>query len=575
MNVNLFKEFYTLPVEAFTVIKHDVIVVGAGLAGLRAAIEAKEKGADVAVLSKIHPVRSHSDQAQGGINASLGADDSWEKHAFDTVKGSDYLADQDTVELMCKDAPRAIIELEHWGALFNRQDSGRLAQRPFGGAGFPRTCYAADKTGHVLQTTIYEQTQKNEVQVYEEWFATSLIIEDNVCKGLTAIELTTGQVHTVEAKAVILATGGAGQVYSRTTNSMTTTGDGIAMAYNAGVPVEDMEFVQFHPTSLYGSNILISEGKRGEGGYLVNALGERFMQKYAPDRMELAPRDIAARAIETEIREGRGFENAYVHLDLRHLGEAKINERLPTIRELAIYFAGVDPVKEQIPIQPAQHYTMGGIPTDQDGATPVKGLYAAGETACVSVHGANRLGGNSLLDTIVFGKRAGAKAAEYARVALSPKLLETAARQEEKRFDTLLNRKEGTKAQAIKEALGNTMFEKVGIFRQKRDLETALRNVAALKRQFENVTLMDSSRKFNTSLTETLEVGFELELAETIIAGALARKESRGAHYRVDYPKRDDTKWLKHTLATKTPDGPKLSFKPVTITRWQPEARGY
>lgn len=545
------------------------------MAGLRAAIEAKEKGADVAVLSKIHPVRSHSDQAQGGINASLGADDSWEKHAFDTVKGSDYLADQDAVELMCKDAPRAIIELEHWGALFSRKDDGRLAQRPFGGAGFPRTCYSADKTGHVLQTTIYEQTQKNEVQVYEEWFAASLIIESNVCKGLAAIELTTGQVHTVEAKAVILATGGAGQIYNKTTNSLTTTGDGIAMAYNAGVPIEDMEFVQFHPTSLYGSNILVSEGARGEGGYLVNALGERFMQKYAPDKMELAPRDIVARAIETEIREGRGFENAYVHLDLRHLGEAKINERLPTIRELAIYFAGVDPVKMPIPIQPAQHYTMGGVPTDQDGATVVKGLYAAGETACVSVHGANRLGGNSLLDTIVFGKKAGAKAAEYVREAPRPNLLETAAKEEEKRIDTLLNRKEGTKAQAIRDALGNTMFEKVGIFRQKRDLETAMKNVAALKRQFETVTVLDSSHRFNTSLTETLEIGFELELAESIIAGALARKESRGAHFRVDYPKRDDAKWLKHTLSTKTPDGPKLSYKPVTVTRWQPEARGY
>ncbi len=556
-------------------IKHDVVVVGAGLAGLRAAIEANEKGVDVAVLSKVHPVRSHSDQAQGGINASLSTDDSWEKHAFDTVKGSDYLADQDAVELMCKDAPRAVIELEHWGALFSRKEDGRLAQRPFGGAGFPRTCYSADKTGHVLQTTIYEQTQRNEVQVYQEWFATSLIIKDNVCKGLAAIELATGQVHTVEAKAVIIATGGAGQVYNKTTNSMTTTGDGIAMAYNAGVPVEDMEFVQFHPTSLYGSNILVSEGARGEGGYLVNALGERFMRKYAPDKMELAPRDIVARAIETEIREGRGFENAYVHLDLRHLGESKINERLPTIRELATYFAGIDPVKEPIPIQPAQHYTMGGIPTDHDGATSIKGLFAAGESACVSVHGANRLGGNSLLDTIVFGRKAGEKAAEYAKDAPDPDLLDTAVREEEKRIDTLLDRKEGMKAQTIKDALGHTMFEKVGIFRQKRDLETAVRNVAALKHQFESVAVIDPSRRFNTSLTETLEVGFELELAEIIVAGALARKESRGAHFRLDYPKRDDDKWLKHTLATKMLEGPKLSYRPVAITRWQPEARGY
>ncbi|HKZ92956.1 MAG TPA: FAD-binding protein [Candidatus Bathyarchaeia archaeon] len=556
-------------------IKHDVIVVGAGLAGLRAAIEAREKGADVAVLSKLHPVRSHSDQAQGGINAPLGEDDSWEKHTFDTIKGSDYLADQDAVEVMCKDAPRAIIELEHWGALFTRFDNGRIAQRPFGGAGFPRTCFAADKTGHVLQTTIFEQSRKNGVQMYEEWFATSLVVEDNVCKGLTAIEIVTGEVHAVEAKAVILAAGGAGQVYNKTSNSLSTTGDGIAMAYNAGIPIEDMEFVQFHPTTLYGSNILVSEGARGEGGYLVNAQGERFMKKYAPDKMELAPRDIVARAIETEITEGRGFANEYVHLDLRHLGEAKINERLPTIRELAIYFAGVDPVKEPIPIQPAQHYTMGGVPTGMNGVTPVKGLYAAGECACISVHGANRLGGNSLLDTVVFGKRAGAKAAEYAKEASATGFPEKPLQNEQKRIETLLNRKDGVKASEIKRAMGSTMFDKVGIFRQKRDGETAVKNVAALKRQIETVSVMDSSRKFNTSLIETLELGFELDLAEVIVAGALARKESRGAHHRTDYPKRDDDKWLKHTLAVRTADGPKLSYKPVTITRFKPEARGY
>ena len=556
-------------------VKHDIVVVGAGLAGLRAAIEANEKGADVAVLSKLHPVRSHSDQAQGGINASLGENDSWEKHAFDTVKGSDYLADQDAVELMCKDAPRAIVELEHWGVLFNRAETGRLAQRPFGGAGFPRTCFAADKTGHVLQTTIYEQTRRSDLEIYEEWFATSLVVKDNVCKGLTAVQILTGDVQAIEAKAVILATGGMGQVYSKTTNSLTTTGDGIAMAYNAGLPIEDMEFVQFHPTSLYGSNILISEGARGEGGYLVNASGERFMKRYAPDKMELAPRDIVSRSIETEIKEGRGFEGGYVHLDLRHLGEAKINERLPTIRELAMYFAGVDPVNEPIPIQPAQHYTMGGVPTDSDGVTSIKGLYAAGECACVSVHGANRLGGNSLLDTVVFGKRAGAKAAEYVKESPTTDFPEAALKEEEKRIETILNRKDGVKSSEIKTALGNVMFDRVGIFRNRRDLETAKRNVAALQSQFQNVCAKDSSRKFNTSLTETLEMGFALDLVEVIVACALARKESRGAHSRVDYPKRDDAKWLKHTLATRTVEGPKLSYRPVTITRFQPEARGY
>ncbi len=556
-------------------IKHDVIIIGAGLSGLRAAIEAKEKGVDVAVLSKLHPLRSHSDQAQGGVNASLGENDNWEKHALDTVKGSDYLADQDAVEFMCKDASRAVTELEHWGALFSRTEQGRIAQRPFGGAGFPRTCFAADKTGHVMQTTVYEQTRKNDVQVYEEWFATSLVIENNVCKGLTAIDIVNGQVEAFQAKAVLLATGGIGQVYSKTTNSMTTTGDGIAMAYNAGVPLEDMEFVQFHPTSLYGSNILVSEGARGEGGYLLNAQGERFMQKYAPEKMELAPRDIVSRAIETEIREGRGFPDGYVHLDLRHLGEAKINQRLPTIRELAIYFGGVDPVKEPIPIQPAQHYSMGGVATDLDGATPVKGLYAAGECACVSVHGANRLGGNSLLDTIVFGKHAGAKAADYAKAASLTGFSGSALNEEQERIDALLKRKDGVKASEIKQSLGSTMFDKVGIFRNKRELESAKKNVSLLKQQFQKVSVMDSTRKFNTSLTETLETGFAIDLTEVIITGALARRESRGAHYRVDYPKRDDAKWLRHTLATRTAEGPKLTYKPVTITRFQPEARGY
>jgi len=552
------------------VVEHDVVVVGAGLAGLRAAIEAKNNGADVAVFSKLHPVRSHSDQAQGGINAALSADDSWEKHALDTVVGSAYLADQDAVEVLCKEAPKAIIELEHWGALFSRTTDGRIAQRPFGGAGFPRTCFAADKTGHVLQQTVFEQTSKCEARVYEEWFVTSLVVEDNVCKGITALELLTGRLEAFNAKAVILATGGAGQVYGRTTNSLTTTGDGMAMAYRAGVPLEDMEFVQFHPTTLYPSGILISEAARGEGGYLVNAKGERFMAKYSTNMQELAPRDVVTRAIETEVREGRGFEGGYVHLDLRHLGEEKINERLPMIRDLALYFAGIDPVKEPIPVWPAQHYTMGGVPTDINGATSVKGLYAAGECACVSVHGANRLGGNSLLDTLIFGRRAGAAAAEHAKRVSRTAFPTEQLKAEEEKVGRLLSREDGENLWAIKETLGAVMNEKVGVFRDKVGLETARKTLQTLRQRFERVAINDRSRRFNTALVEALEFDFALDLAEVIIASALARKESRGAHYRLDYSKRDDDGWLKHTLTARTAKGVRLSYKPVTITRFPP-----
>jgi len=557
-------------------IKHDVVIVGAGLAGLRAAIEAQLESVDVAVFSKTHPLRSHSVQAQGGINAAFGADDSWEKHAYDTIVGSDFLADQDAVELMCKDAPRVIRELDHWGALFNRTENGLIAQRPFGGAGFPRTCYAADKTGHALQQTLHEKAVKENVRFYEEWFVTSIAVENNVCKGAIAVNISTGNVEAIRSKALILATGGAGQVYGRTTNSLTTTGDGIAMAYRAGIPLEDMEFVQFHPTTLFGSNILISEAARGEGGYLINAEGERFMQRYAPDAMELAPRDIVTRAIETEIKEGRGFKGGYVHLDLRHLGEEKINERLPQIRELAISFAGINPVKEPIPIQPAQHYTMGGISVNVDGFTPIKGLFAAGECACISVHGANRLGGNSLLCTLVFGRRAGASAAKHVKENPSEASFPMGElKKEEQKIQHMLSSKGEERFSKIKVELSETMVRHVGVFRDQKGLKTALENVRKLKRRFLNVRVEDASRRFNTSLLEVLELGFALDLAEVIIVGALARKESRGAHYRVDYPKRDDKNWLKHTLVTRSAEGPLLSYKPVTISRFKPTPRRY
>jgi succinate dehydrogenase / fumarate reductase flavoprotein subunit len=393
-------------------ISHDILVIGGGLTGLRAALEAKKAGRDVAVLSTVHPLRSHSVAAQGGINAALGnaptpVKDTWDNHAFDTIKGSDYLADQDAVELMCREGIERVIEMEHWGTLFSRTEDGKIAQRPFGGADFPRTCYAADRTGHNLLHVLFEQVMGLEIPIYEEWQALSLIVDDGRCYGVLGFDFFKGKIIPIQAGATILATGGYGRVYLRSTNALINTGSGCYLAYQAGVPLEDMEFVQFHPTSLYGTNILITEGARGEGGYLVNAKGERFMDQYAPRLMELGPRDVVTRAIQTEIDEGRGFEGGYVHLDLRHLGGEKIMDGLPGIRQIAMDFAGVDPISEPIPVQPAQHYSMGGIATNVNGETSLAGLFAAGECACISVHGANRLGGNSLLETLVFGARAG------------------------------------------------------------------------------------------------------------------------------------------------------------------------
>ena len=553
---------------------YDVVVVGAGLAGLRAAIEAKRKS-NVAIISKVHPLRSHTVAAQGGINAAISADDNWEKHALDTIIGSDYLADQDAVEVLCKEAPEAIFELDNWGALFSRTDDGKIAQRPFGGAGYPRTCYVADKTGHALLHTVYEQLLKENITVYEEWYATSLAVENGVCKGVIALNISTGELHAIKAKAVILATGGCGRVYCRSTNALINTGDGMAIAYRVGAPLKDMEFVQFHPTTLYGSNILISEAARGEGGYLINNKGQRFMEKYAPRQMELAPRDIVARAIETEINEGRGFEGKYVHLDLRHLGKDKINEKLPQVRELAINFAGIDPVEEPIPVQPGQHYSMGGISTDLSGATVIKGLYAAGECACVSVHGANRLGGNSLLETVVFGKRAGAVAAEYALKKSFNEFPKNALLEEEKKIAMLLNRKEGERVSSIKNEMQEIMDRNVGIFREKKSLKKAQQKIRELKERYKSLFIEDKGRVFNTELISALELGCMLDLAEVIVAGALAREESRGSHFRTDYPKRDDENWLKHTLVYYTKDGLALNYINVTITKFKPKERTY
>ncbi len=551
---------------------HDILIVGAGLAGMRAAVAAQTLYGhlDVAIVSKVHPVRSHSVAAQGGINAALGENDSWEAHAFDTTKGGIYLADQDAVEVMCREAAGDILELERMGVIFSRDARGRIAQRPFGGAGFPRTCYAADRTGHALLHAMYEQLLKRSVKVYEEWYVTSLLVEDGACRGVIAWDLLRGGLQAIGAKAVILATGGCGRIFLTSTNAVINTGDGMALAYRAGVPLEDMEFVQFHPTTLKDTGILITEGARGEGGYLLNTLGERFMKKYAPEQVELAPRSTVSLAIGQEILEGRGVDGCIL-LDLRHLGRARILERLPQIRELAREFAGVDPIESPIPVRPGAHYQMGGIKTTTWGETEMPGLYAAGECACVSVHGANRLGGNSLLETIVFGRRAGTRAGEYVST-LGPKAVtDTALREEERRLGRLMRNGPGVRAWEIRDELGRLLSVNLGIFRTKESMLKAQAELRQLKAQAERVYIEDRGKVFNSDLIQALELGSLAEIAETIVAGAIAREESRGAHYRADFPKRDDANWLKHTLAHRTSDGPRLSHASVTITRFQPK----
>jgi succinate dehydrogenase / fumarate reductase flavoprotein subunit len=550
-------------------IAHDVLIVGAGLAGMRAAL-AVPAHLDVAVISKVHPVRSHSVAAQGGINAALGEKDSWEAHAFDTVKGSLYLGDQDAIEAMCREAPQDILELEQMGVIFSRHEDGRIAQRPFGGAGFPRTCYAADRTGHALLHAMYEQLLKRRVRVYEEWYVSALIVEEGRCCGVVAWDIIHGGMHAMQAKAVILATGGSGRVFHTSTNAVINTGDGMALAYRAGVPLEDMEFVQFHPTTLKDTGILITEGARGEGGYLLNTLGERFLKRYAPEQMELATRSTVSLAIGQEILEGRGVDGC-VLLDLRHLGRARILERLPQIRELAIEFAGLDPIETPIPVRPGAHYQMGGVAANQWGETDCPGLYAAGECACVSVHGANRLGGNSLLETIVFGRRAGTRAAGYVQgIDLRP-ISDIAVKAESARVARLLSNEGPDRAWQLREELGQTMNRNLGIFRTEQSMRDAMSRIRELKSRAPRVLVQDKGLVFNTDLIQALELDCLMDIAATIVSGALAREESRGAHYRGDFPKRDDAGWLKHTLAHRGPDGPVLSYSPVTVTRFIPK----
>ncbi|NTV00260.1 MAG: FAD-binding protein [Methanoregulaceae archaeon] len=538
--------------------QHDAVIIGGGLTGLRAAIALHDAGRDVAVISKVPCLRSHSVAAQGGINASLGnvtgpkgETDSWKAHAFDTIKGSDYLADQDAVALLCQRGPDAIIELEHMGTVFSRLDDGRIAQRPFGGAGFPRTAYATDRTGHNLLNTLFEQAISRNIRLYEDFFVTSLVMADQGCSGCIALQMATGEMHGFVSGAVLCATGGFGRIYERSTNALINTGDGQYLAFRAGAALKDMEFVQFHPTTLFGSNILISEAARGEGGFLVNREGERFMVRYAPSSVDLAPRDVVARAIETEIATGRGFEGGCVHLDLRHLGEGLISERLPGVRQIAIEFAGLDPIGQPIPVQPGQHYSMGGIDVDIRGATRLPGLYAAGECACVSVHGANRLGGNSLLETGVFGKLVGEAMAADLRERKAPdsSLVEDACRGEEERIRGIIQKDGGTSLFAVLDQLKTVMSGKFGLFREREQMESGLLEILVLKEKASDISIGDKGKIFNQALVRFLELEGMLLLAEVVAQGALARKESRGSHTRTDYPARDDVHFLSHTLA--------------------------
>ncbi len=569
----------------------DTIIIGAGLAGLRAAIEIGED-ASVAVLSKVFATRSHSGAAQGGIGAALAneEEDSWEWHMFDTVKGSDYLGDQDAIETMVKDAPRTIFELEHLGVPFNRTSEGKIAQRAFGGhtSGFgkapvKRACFAADRTGRVILDTLWEQCLQRNTKFYDEFQVLSLVVEDGRCCGAVAYELATGELHTFYSKAVLLATGGAGKIFKTTSNAFASTGDGMALAYRAGAPLEDMEFVQFHPTGIYKLGILISEAARGEGGILLNKNGERFMERYAPVIKDLAPRDMVSRCILEEIRAGKGIDGKdYVHLDLTHLGEDVINTKLAEITGFARTYAGVDATREPIPVQPTCHYMMGGIASDVDGRvtvdsddTPFEGLFAAGECACVSVHGANRLGCNSLLDTLVFGRRSGMEIKRYVQSVDFQKPATDFEKMAAAKISGLMAAKGKEKIGEIMAGMQEVMMEKVSVFRMESHLTEALDKIKELKERYQMVSLQDKGSCFNRDLLDALELGHMLDLAEVITMGALYREESRGAHFREDFPERNDATYLVHTLVRLTDKGPQVFEKPVTITRFQPKERKY
>ncbi|MHB1468314.1 MAG: FAD-binding protein [Solirubrobacteraceae bacterium] len=569
--------------------EHDVLIIGAGLAGQRAALAAAEGRASVAILSKVHPVRSHSVAAAGGINAAINVADDWRSHAYDTVKGSDYLGDQDAIEVMCSEAPNEVMHLEHIGVTFHRNGDGEMDLRAFGGASMKRTAYVADITGQAILHVLYEQLMKHgEVDRYEEWFVTSLLRgEEGDCCGAIARDVRTGRMEVFRAKSVILACGGAGQVYRPTTNALIVTGDGIAQAYRLGAPLMDMEMIQYHPTTLVENGLLITEGARGEGAILLNSEGERFMERYAPNKLELASRDVVSRAEQTEILEGRGVgaEKAGIYLDITKVPRKRTLEALREIVNIGKDFAGVDITREPIMIRPGQHYIMGGVKTDVDGATSIPGLYAAGEVACVSVHGGNRLGANSLLDTLIFGRRAGEHAARRGGSMAMPRSSSDAQlRDDVASIDAIVGReKTGSPARPtrprrvseIKQELGDTMNQYVAVYRDEEGLGKARETVARLREEAKSAYIDDKGTVFNQDVLGALELGYMLDCAEAIVLGAIERKESRGAQFRTDYPERDDESWMKHIEVCKGADGPELSYSPITMTQWQPEERKY
>jgi succinate dehydrogenase / fumarate reductase flavoprotein subunit len=562
--------------------EHDVLIIGAGLAGQRAALAAAREGVSVAIMSKVHPVRSHSVAAAGGINAAISVADDWRSHAYDTVKGSDFLGDQDAIEVMCSEAPGEVMHLEHIGVTFHRNDTGELDLRPFGGASMPRTAYVADITGQAILHVLYEQLMKHSstVERYEEWFTTSLIIdEDGSCVGVVARDIRSGRLETFAAKNVILASGGAGQCFKPTTNALICTADGIAQAYRAGAPLMDMEMIQYHPTTLAENGFLITEGARGEGAHLLNSEGERFMTKSAPNKMELASRDVVSRAEQIEINEGRGVGpgGRGIYLDITVVPRKRTLEALREIVNIGRDFAGVDITREPIIIQPGQHYIMGGVKTDIDGRTPIPGLYAAGEVACVSVHGGNRLGANSLLDTLIFGRRSGEHAAARSRSMAMPSVSDAALHHDAGMIKEIIARPPvGRRISEIKDELGTTMNEHVAVFRDEAGLTTALEVVVRLKEEAQTAAIDDRGTVFNQDVLGAIELGYMLDCAETIVVASLERKESRGAQFRTDYPERNDADWLKHIdIHRNGGEQPKVSYSPVTITQWQPEERKY